>query len=262
MGSKLPAPWRPVAVERPDWVVGTGIADALPLAAMSVNLPSARRASLAVAAVAAPFVLATSVSAAPASSAPDSDIPAGADCSWVDQDAIADLPLLEAADELSDISVFRAALDASGLATELDGQGPFTIFAPSNEAMNAIPQNVFDAMIADSALLTTIVGQHIVAGQSLSGADLAEAGTVETRSGTVTITGEAGALQVDGDDVLCGDIQTADATIFVIDGVLEPAGLGDSCAPGSSVPGSSTPGSSAPASSGPDNSTPGSSAPC
>lgn len=225
---------------------------------MSVNILMARRVSVALAAVVAPFVLATSVVAGGTDAAPDSRLPAGPTgaCDWVDQAAIADLPLIEAADLLSELTTFRAAIDTSGLAAELEGQGPYTVFAPSNTAMAEIPQNVWDSLLADQALLKSIVGQHIVAGQSLSGADLAAAGTVETQGRPVTVTADGETLQVDGNNVVCGDIQTADATIFVIDGVLEPADTGG-CAPGSSVPGSSVPASSAPVMS-----TPGSSVPC
>lgn len=220
----------------------------------------ARRVTVALAAVVTPFVLATP---AGATTPPQSDVPAGAtgDCGWVDPSAVAELPLLEATDQLSELSTFRAAIDASGFAEELGAEGPFTVFAPSNAAMNAIPENVFNSMLADPALLSSIVGQHIVVGQALTAEQLVAAGTVETRSGPVAIAGESTSLQIDGKNVTCGGIEISDAVIYVIDGVLEPASIGG-CPTGSSVPGSSTPASSTPASSTPSSSTPGNSVPC
>jgi uncharacterized surface protein with fasciclin (FAS1) repeats len=128
--------------------------------------------------------------------------------------------------------------------------------------MNAIPENVFNAMLADPALLSSIVGQHIVVGQALTADQLVAAGTVETRSGPVTVGGDGTALQIGGKNVECGPIQTTDAVIYVIDGVLEPPSIGGGCPTGSSVPGSSTPASSTPMSSSPSSSTPGDSVPC
>ena len=116
---------------------------------MKGNIQLARRVSGALAAVVAPLALATS---AAASSPPQSEVPGGAgDCAWVDQSAVADASLLEATDQLSELTTFRAAVDASGFAEELGAVGPFTVFAPSNAAMNEIPENVFNAMLAGRA---------------------------------------------------------------------------------------------------------------
>jgi uncharacterized surface protein with fasciclin (FAS1) repeats len=225
---------------------------------MKGNIQLARRVTVALAAVVAPLALATSTAA---SSPPQSEVPAG-DCAWVDQSAVADVSLLEATDQLSELSTFRAAVDASGFAEELGAVGPFTVFAPSNAAMNAIPENVFNAMLADPALLSSIVGQHIVVGQALTADQLVAAGTVDTRTGPVTVVADGAALQIGGKNVECGPIQTVDAVIYVIDGVLEPPSIGGGCPTGSSVPGSSTPASSTPMSSSPSSSAPGDSVPC
>ena len=81
-------------------------------------------------------------------------------------------------------------------------------------------------------------------------------------NGPVTVVAEGTALQVSGKNVECGPIQTTDAVIYVIDGVLEPPSIGGGCPTGSSVPGSSAPASSTPMSSSPSSSTPGDSVPC
>lgn len=180
------------------------------------------------------------------------------ECDWVDPAAVAALPVGEAADELDELSTFSAAIAASDLDDQLADDGPFTVFAPSNQAIDEIPDNVFDSMIADLDFLESILGYHVVVGQSLSPEQLAAAATVDTLSGQLTVTQEGDTFVINGGEatVTCAGIVTANATIYVIDHVLQPA-ADSMCPTGSSVPGSSVPGSSVPASS-----VPGSSIPC
>jgi uncharacterized surface protein with fasciclin (FAS1) repeats len=172
-------------------------------------------------------------------------------CEWVDPGAVAALPAADAMGELGELTSFGAAIAAAGLDVDLEGRGPFTIFAPTNAAIDAIPQNVFDSLLADSDLLANFVGYHIVAGEQLSAADLAAAGTVEALSGVLTIAATGDELVVNGEAaVTCADIATADANVLVIDRFLQPPPVDAGCPPaGSSVPASSVPASSAPASS-------------
>ena len=162
-----------------------------------------------------------------------------------------------------------AAISATDLSTQLADDGPFTIFAPSNDAFSQIPENVWDSIIADPDLLSSILGYHVVVGEAIGAEDLVAAGTVETLSGTLEITADGETIVVNGGEatVTCAGIQTANATIFVVDRVLQPATndlSGGSGCPGSSVPGSSVPDvSTAPdASAAPGDSVPGSSVPC
>ena len=126
--------------------------------------------------------------------------------------------------------------------------------------MSEIPTNVLDSMLADPDLLDSILSYHVVVGESLSAEDLAAAGSVDTPNGSLTLALDGDILTVNGGEatVTCSGIVTANATVHVIDHVLQPAGdMAGGCPGGSSVPGSSTPMSSVPASS-----TPGSSVPC
>jgi uncharacterized surface protein with fasciclin (FAS1) repeats len=202
--------------------------------------------------------------------------PAGptGDCEWADPTAVADLPLIAALDELSELSTLWAAVSYTDLSTQLDADGPFTIFAPSNDAFSEIPENVWDSILADPELLSSILGYHVVVGDALGADDLTAAGSVETLSGSLEITADGDTLLVNGGEstVTCAGIQTANATIFVVDRVLQPATndiAGGGGCPGSSVPGSSVPGSSVPdvsmlpeVSTAPGDSVPGSSVPC
>lgn len=177
--------------------------------------------------------------------------PAGptGDCDWVDPAAVADLPVDEAVAELSELSTMTAALSATDLGAELADDGPFTIFAPSNDAFEAIPENVWDSIIADPDLLSSILGYHVVVGDAFNAEDLVSEGTVETLNGRleITIDSGGGTLVINGGEatVTCAGIATANGTIHVVDYVLQPA-TSDLATDGSSIPGSSTPGSSVP----------------
>ena len=123
------------------------------------------------------------------------------------------------------LSTLVAAVQAAGLVDTLNSDGPFTIFAPANPAFDALPEGALDAVLADTDLLTSILTLHVVSGEQLSSADLAELDSVATVNGA-DITFEAaddGTLMVNGQaSVGCADIQTANATVHVIDAVLMP----------------------------------------
>jgi uncharacterized surface protein with fasciclin (FAS1) repeats len=100
------------------------------------------------------------------------------------------------------------------------------VFAPTDDAFAKIPKKDLDAVLADKALLTKILTHHVVAGQ-LSPDEVA--GELETLAGdTITVNGNASeGVTVDNAGgpatVLCGNIPTANATVYVIDTVLMPA---------------------------------------
>ena len=123
------------------------------------------------------------------------------------------------------LSTLVTAVQAAGLVDTLNSDGPFTIFAPANPAFDALPEGTLDAVLADTDLLTSILTLHVVAGEQLSSADLAELDSVTTVNGADISLGVAGdgTLMVNGQaSVGCADIQTANATVHVIDAVLMP----------------------------------------
>ena len=142
---------------------------------------------------------------------------------------MADDPVATAASNNPYLTTLVSAVQAAGLVDTLNGAGPFTVFAPNNEAFAAIPPADLDAILADTELLTQILLLHVVVGQSLSSADLIEAGSVETAQGAdlVFTTGADGSISInDGAATLtCSDITTQNATVHVIDTVLVPLPL-------------------------------------
>ncbi|EME15318.1 fasciclin domain-containing protein [Rhodococcus triatomae] len=105
------------------------------------------------------------------------------------------------------------------LVDTLDG-GEFTVFAPVDEAFAKIDPATIESLKTDSATLTSILTYHVVPGQ-LSPSDVD--GTHTTAQGaTLTVTGSGDDLKVDEAAVICGGVKTANATVYLIDGVLMP----------------------------------------
>ena len=142
---------------------------------------------------------------------------------------MADDPAATAASNNPALSTVVAAVQAAGLVDTLNGEGPFTIFAPANSAFEAIPAEDLEALLADPmGDLTSILTLHVVAGQRLSSADLAEVGSVATVNGEeITFAADGDALAVNGGQatVVCADVPTANATVHIIDGVLLPSAM-------------------------------------
>jgi uncharacterized surface protein with fasciclin (FAS1) repeats len=126
-----------------------------------------------------------------------------------------------------DLSMFVAAVDAAGLTAALDGEGPFTVFAPNNAAFEKIPQNVIDSILADADLLNSILLYHVVSGDALDADALLAAGSVETAGGALlefAPMADAATISINGGEsmVVCGGIPVANGFIYIVDTVLQP----------------------------------------
>jgi uncharacterized surface protein with fasciclin (FAS1) repeats len=99
--------------------------------------------------------------------------------------------------------------------------GEFTVFAPVDDAFAKIDAATVETLKTDSALLTKILTYHVVPGQLAPDAVVGEQTTVE--KGTVTVSGSGDELKVNDANVICGGVQTANATVYLIDSVLMPA---------------------------------------
>ena len=136
---------------------------------------------------------------------------------------MADDPAATAASNNPVLSTLVTAVTQAGLVDTLNGPGPFTIFAPTNDAFAAVPPADLESVLADDDLLTGVLTYHVVAGEAMSSADLIAAGSVETvNGGTLEITDVDGTLTVNGVPTVCMDIPTANATVHIVGGVLLP----------------------------------------
>lgn len=98
--------------------------------------------------------------------------------------------------------------------------GQFTVFAPTNAAFDKLPAATLDTLKTDSAMLTSILTFHVVAGQA---GPAQIGGTHKTLQGAdVTVTGQGNDLKFNGAGLVCGGVQTANATVYMIDTVLTP----------------------------------------
>jgi uncharacterized surface protein with fasciclin (FAS1) repeats len=98
--------------------------------------------------------------------------------------------------------------------------GEFTVFAPVDDAFAKIDAATVETLKTDSALLTKILTYHVVPGQISPDQIAGEQTTVE--KGTVMVSGSGDALKVNEANVICGGVQTANATVYLIDSVLMP----------------------------------------
>jgi transforming growth factor-beta-induced protein len=116
-----------------------------------------------------------------------------------------------------------AALTAADLVDTLNGEGPFTVFAPTDDAFAALPPGTLDALLADIPALTNILLYHVAAGEATA-AQLAALPSITTLQGAgVSITPvEGGLILNDTVNVILADIQASNGIIHVIDAVLIP----------------------------------------
>lgn len=135
-------------------------------------------------------------------------------------------PAATAASNNPVLSTLVAAVKAAGLVDTLNGPGPFTIFAPTNDAFNKIPKATLDGVLADVPTLTKILTLHVVSGEKLSSEDLVKKGSVKTVQGQelTFAPGANGAVMVNGQaTTVCANVQIANATVHIIDSVLMPS---------------------------------------
>lgn len=112
------------------------------------------------------------------------------------------------------------AVQAAGLVDTLKGKGPFTVFAPTDEAFAKIPKADLDALLKDKEKLSAVLTYHVVSGQVL--AKDVKAGEVATVQGsTLSITTDGG-VKVDGAKVVGTDVMASNGVIHVVDTVLLP----------------------------------------
>ena len=113
-----------------------------------------------------------------------------------------------------------AAVQQAGLVDTLKGPGPFTVFAPTDEAFAKIPKAQLDALLKDKAALTKVLTYHVVPGKVMAG-DV-KAGKVATVEGDSLTLGTQGGVSVDRAKVVKADIVADNGVIHVIDSVLMP----------------------------------------
>ncbi|MEU9192569.1 fasciclin domain-containing protein [Streptomyces hundungensis] len=156
------------------------------------------------------------------------DKPFGPGCASVPKDGagsfdgMAKDPVATAASNNPALSTLVAAVKKAGLVDTLNNAQNVTVFAPTNDAFAKIPKADLDKVLNDKATLTKILTYHVV-GRRLTPQQL-ENGSFDTlEKGKVTTSGSGTAYKVnDSANVVCGNVPTANATVYIIDSVLMP----------------------------------------
>lgn len=156
------------------------------------------------------------------------DGPFGSACSAVPKtgdgsfEGMAKDPVATAASHNPALSTLVSAVKKAGLVDTLNNAENITVFAPTNDAFKKIPKDTLDAVLNDKKKLTDILTYHVV-GQKLTPKDL-ENGEYKTLNGaTLTTSGSGTSYKVnDTANVVCGNVQTKNATVYIVDSVLMP----------------------------------------
>lgn len=201
------------------------------IAALSLALPL----SLAACGNSGSDTAASSTSSSPMSSSSSSSTttedmaakPFGAGCSAVPADGkgsfsgMATDPVATAASNNPVLSTLVTAVTEAGLGETLNSAKDITVFAPTNDAFAAVPKATLDAAMKDpKGLLTKVLTNHVVPGKLTPEMLAGEHKTLG--GGTITVTGSGESFKVGQANVICGNVQTANATVYIIDGVLLP----------------------------------------
>ncbi len=121
------------------------------------------------------------------------------------------------------LSTLVTAVQAAGLVETLSGSGPFTVFAPTNDAFNALPPGTLDALLGNRTELTNVLTYHVVEGSLLATqvSSMPSLPTVQGQPLAVTVQ-SSGGVRVDGATIVQTDIRASNGVIHVIDAVMIP----------------------------------------
>ncbi len=121
-----------------------------------------------------------------------------------------------------DFSTLVSLLKKAKLDNVLEGKGPFTVFAPTNKAFDAIPKSDLDALAANPVKLKAVLLYHVVSGDLMS--NQIKPGTIKTVQGqNLNVTSKDGKIYVNNIEVVTPDIKASNGVIHAVDTVLMPA---------------------------------------
>jgi uncharacterized surface protein with fasciclin (FAS1) repeats len=131
--------------------------------------------------------------------------------------------VVETAVAAGDFTTLTSLLKRAGLAETLAGEGPFTVFAPTDEAFEAVPQETLDALAEDREMLRAVLLYHVVEGEARA-SDVASMRSAETLNGdSVRLRASGDTVRVDAARVVKADVIASNGVIHVIDEVLIPS---------------------------------------
>ena len=198
----------------------------LALSGLAVSLGLATAACGSSGSASAPASSAKASSGASSSGAATMDF--GPGCSSVPKSGagsfsgMAAAPVATAASANPVLSTLVTAVKKAGLVDTLNSAANITVFAPDNAAFAKLPKATLDKVLADKALLTKILTYHVADGRQTPGELASGTGIKTLEGGMVTPAVMNGTYMVNKANVVCGNVQTANATVYIIDTVLMP----------------------------------------
>lgn len=130
--------------------------------------------------------------------------------------------ITEAISSMGNLTAIMTALNASGLLEQLNEQGPYTLFLPSDQAFAKLSSDTMSSLLSDQQRLTNVVQYHVVPA-NLTPADLANMTSVKTLNGaTLSVKVQNGTIYINDAQVIQNPVRASNGTIYVIDTVLTP----------------------------------------
>jgi len=132
--------------------------------------------------------------------------------------------IVETAIEAGSFKTLVAAVQAAGLVDALNSPGPFTVFAPTDDAFAEIPTDTLNALLEDKEKLTSILTYHVVSGRLLAAQVMRKNSLITLQGGALSVDITDG-VKIDGANVIQADISCSNGKIHVIDKVLMPKNI-------------------------------------
>ncbi len=140
----------------------------------------------------------------------------------IDQKTMNNKTIVDIAQDAGNFKTLVAAVQAAGLGETLSGAGPFTVFAPTDEAFAKLPAGTVEALLQDKEKLTKILTYHVVSGKVMA-TDVAGMTSAKTvQGGEVAVKAENGKVMINDATVTTADLEASNGVIHVIDTVLMP----------------------------------------
>ena len=130
--------------------------------------------------------------------------------------------IIDTATQAGSFNTLVAAIKAANLIDTLKGKGPFTVFAPTDEAFAKLPEGTVDALLKDIPKLTKILTYHVVSGKVMA-ADVTKLKSAKTVEGSDVAIDASNGVKVNDSMVTTADVATDNGVIHIIDAVLMPA---------------------------------------
>ncbi|MBK9121977.1 MAG: phosphate ABC transporter substrate-binding protein PstS family protein [Chloroflexi bacterium] len=133
-----------------------------------------------------------------------------------------DQNIVELAASNPDLSTLVSLVEAAGLVETLSGEGPFTVFAPTNDAFAALPDFVVEYVTSNPEVLTAVLTYHVVAGAAVSSDQVVSGPVASVNGAAITLTVNDMGVYADQAQVITADVMASNGVVHVIDSVIVP----------------------------------------